>query len=110
MQHYPDDAEFVNRRIKHFAWLNKIFGPVQGGLYRPNTYVDALAEVAYDEYDDDDLMPALDKSKGKSAASSKATRTSMSKAKSTSGCKAKTTVASDEDSCDDFTPGFIFCV
>jgi hypothetical protein len=29
---------------------------------------------------------------------------STSKAKSTSGCKAKTTVASDEDSCDDFTP------
>jgi hypothetical protein len=104
IQHYPDDAEFVNRRIKHFAWLNKIFGPVRGGLYRPNTYADALAEAAYDEYDDDDFMPAPVKSKGKSAASSKAKRTSTSKAKSTSGCKAKTTVASDEDSCDDFTP------
>jgi hypothetical protein len=72
MQHYPDDAEFVNRRIKHFAWLNKIFGPVRGGLYRPNTYGDALAEAAYDEYNDDDFMPAPVKSKGKSAASSKA--------------------------------------
>jgi hypothetical protein len=72
MQHYPDDAEFVNRRIKHFAWLKKIFGPVRGGLYRPNTYADALAEAAYDEYDDDDFVPAPVKSKGKSAASSKA--------------------------------------
>jgi hypothetical protein len=104
MQHYPDDAEFINRRIKHFAWMNKIFGPVRGGLYRPNTYADALGEAAYDEYDDDDFMPAPVKHKGKSAASSKAKRTSMSKAKSTSGSKAKTTVASDEDSCDDFTP------
>jgi hypothetical protein len=100
MQHYPDDAEFLNRRIKHFAWLNKIFGPVRGVLYRPNTF----AEAAYDEYDDDNFMPAPVKSKGKSAASSKAKRTSTSKAKSTSGGKAKTTVASDEDSCDDFTP------
>jgi len=72
MQHYPDDAEFVNTRIKHFAWLKKIFGPVRGGLYRPNTYGDALAEAAYDEYNDDDFMPAPVKSKGKSAASSKA--------------------------------------
>jgi hypothetical protein len=104
MQYYRDDAEFLNRRIKHFAWLNKIFGSVRGGLYRPNTYADALAEAAYDEYDDDDFMPAPIKSMGKSAASSKAKRTSTSKAKSTSGCKAKTTVASDEDSCDDFTP------
>jgi hypothetical protein len=31
MQHYPDDVEFLNRRIKHFAWLNKIFGPVRVG-------------------------------------------------------------------------------
>jgi hypothetical protein len=104
MQYYPDDAEFLNRRIKHFAWLNKIFGPVRGGLYRPNTYGGALAEATYDEYDDDDFMPAPVKSKGKSAASLKAKRTSTSKAKSTLGCKAKTTVASDEDSCDDFTP------
>jgi hypothetical protein len=88
IQHYPDDAEFVNRRIKHFAWLNKIFGPVRGGLYRPNTYADVLAEAAYDEYDDDDFMPAPVKSKGKSAALSKAKRTLTSKAKSTSGCKA----------------------
>jgi hypothetical protein len=101
MQHYPYDVEFLNRRIKHFAWLNKIFGLVRGGLYRPNTYADALAEAAYDEYDDDDFIPAPVKSKGKSAASSKAKRTSTSKAKSTSGCKAKTTVASDEDSCDE---------
>jgi hypothetical protein len=104
MQHYPDDAEFLNRRIKHFAWLNKLFGPVRGGLYRPNTYVDALAEASYDEYNNDDFMPAPVKPKGKSAASSKAKRISTSKAKSTSGCKAKTTVPSDEDSCDDFTP------
>jgi hypothetical protein len=104
MQHYPDDAEFINRRIKHFAWMNKIFGPERGGLYRPNTYADALAEAAYDEYNDDDFMHAPVKPKGKSAASSKAKRTSTSKAKSTSGSKAKTTVASDEDSCDDFTP------
>jgi hypothetical protein len=104
MQHYPDDTEFLNRRINHFAWLNKIFNPVRGGLYRPNTYADALAEAAYDKYDDDDFMSAPVKSKGKSAASSKAKRTSTSKAKSTSGCKAKTTVASDEVSWDDFTP------
>jgi hypothetical protein len=80
---------------------------VRGGLYRPNTYADALAEAAYDEYDeydDDDFMPTPVKSKGKSAAPSKAKRTSTSKAKSTSGCKTKTTVTSDEDSCDDFTP------
>jgi hypothetical protein len=104
MQHYPDDAEFRNSSIKHFAWMNKLFGPVRGGLYRPNTYVDVLAEAAYDEYDDDDFMPAPVKTKGKSDALSKAKRTSTSKAKSTSGSKAKTTVASDEDSCDDFTP------
>jgi hypothetical protein len=104
MQHYPDDAEFLNRRIKHFAWMNKLFGPVRGGLYRPNTYADALAEAAYDEYVDDDFMHALVKPKGKSATSSKAKRTSTSKDKSTSGSKAKTMVASDEDSCDDFTP------
>jgi hypothetical protein len=103
MQHYPDDAEFLNRRIKHFAWMNKLFGPVRGGLYRPNTYAHALAEAAYDEYDNDDFMPASVKSKGKSAVSSKAKWTSTSKAKSTTGYKAKTTVASDEDSCDDFT-------
>jgi hypothetical protein len=88
VQQYPDDAKFINRRIKHFAWTNKIFGPVWGGLYRPNTYADALAEAAYNEYDDDDFMPAPVKPKGKSTASS----------------KAKTTVASAEDSCDDFTP------
>jgi hypothetical protein len=45
MQHYPDDAEFVNRSIKNFGWMNKLFGPVRGGLYRPNTYVDAIAEA-----------------------------------------------------------------
>jgi hypothetical protein len=76
MQHYPDDMEFLNRRIKHFAWINKLFGPVRGGLYRPNTYADALAEAAYDEYDDDDFMPAPVKPKSKSAMSSKAKRTS----------------------------------
>jgi hypothetical protein len=80
--------------------MNKLFGPVRGGLYRPNTYAD---EAAYDEYDDDDFMPARIKPKGKSAALSKAKRTSTSKAKSTSESKAKTTVASDEDSCDNFT-------
>jgi hypothetical protein len=58
MQHYLDDAEFLNRRIKHFAWMNKLFGPVRGGLYRLNTYADALAEAAYDEYDDDNFIPA----------------------------------------------------
>jgi hypothetical protein len=84
--------------------MNKLFGPVRGGLYRPNTYVDALAEAAYDEYDDDDFMPAPVKPNDKTAASSKAKRTSTSKAKSISGSKAKTTVASDEDSYDDFTP------
>jgi hypothetical protein len=100
MQYYPDDAEFLNRSIKHFAWMNKLFGLVRGGLYRPNTYADALAEAAYDECDDDDFMPASVKPKGKSAASLKAKRMPTSKAKSTSGSKAKTTVASDEDSCD----------
>jgi hypothetical protein len=85
MKHYPNDVEFLNRSIKHFAWMNKIFGPVRGGLYRPNTYADALAEAAYDEYDDDDFMHAPVKPKGKSAASSKAKRTSTSKAKSISG-------------------------
>jgi hypothetical protein len=104
MQHYPDDAEFLNRSIKHFAWMNKLFGPLRGGLYRPNTYADALAEESYDEYDDDDFMPAPIKPRGKSVASSKAQRTSTSKAKSISGSKTKTTVASDEDSCDDFMP------
>jgi hypothetical protein len=104
MQHYPDDAEFLNRRIKHFAWMHKLFGPVRGGLYRPNTYVDALAEATYDEYDDDDFMSVPVKPKGKSAASSNTKRTSTSKAKSTSGSKAMTTIASDEDSCDDFMP------
>jgi hypothetical protein len=84
--------------------MNKLFGPVRGGLYRPNTYADAIAEAWYDEYNDDDFMPTPVKPKGKSAASSNAKRTSTSKAKSTSGSKAKTTVASDEDSCDDFTP------
>jgi hypothetical protein len=92
MQHYHDDAEFLNRSIKHFAWMNKLFGPVRGGLYCPNTYADALAEAAYDEYDDDDFMPAPVKPKGKSAALSKAKRTSTSKAKSTSGSKTKTTM------------------
>jgi hypothetical protein len=77
---------------------------VRGGLYHPNTYADALAEAAYDEYDDDNFMPVPVKSKGKSAVSSKAKRTSTSKAKSTSGCKAKIIVASNKDSCDDFTP------
>jgi hypothetical protein len=84
--------------------MKKLFGPVRGGFYRPNTYVDAIAEAGYQEYDDDDFMPAPVKPKGKSAASSKAKSTSMSKGKSTSSSKAKTTVASDEDSCDDFTP------
>jgi hypothetical protein len=104
MQHYPDDTEFLNRSIKHFAWMNKLFDPVRGELYHLNTYAGALAEAAYDEYDDDDFMHAPVKPKGKSAASSNAKRTSTSKAKSTSGSKTKTTVASDEDSCDDFTP------
>jgi hypothetical protein len=104
MQHYSDDAEFLNRRIKHFAWMNKLFGPVRGRLYRPNIYAGILAETAYDEYDDDDFIPAPIKPKGKSAASSNAKRTSTSKAKSTSGSKAKTMVASDKDSYDDFTP------
>jgi hypothetical protein len=27
MQHYPDDAEFLNRSIKNFGWMNKLFGP-----------------------------------------------------------------------------------
>jgi hypothetical protein len=74
MQHYPDDAKFLNRSIKHFVWMNKLFGPVQVGLYCPNTYADALAEAAYNEYDDDDFMPALVKPKGKSVASLKAKR------------------------------------
>jgi hypothetical protein len=104
MQHYPDDAEFLNRSIKHFGWMNKLFGPVRGGFYRLNTYANAIAEAGYDEYDDDDFMPAPVKPKGKSDASSKAGSTSTSKANSTSSSKAKTTVASDEDSCDDFTP------
>jgi hypothetical protein len=104
MQHYPDDAEFLNRSIKHFGWMNKLFGPMRGGLYRPNTYADALSEAGYQEYDDDDFMPAPVKPKGKSAASSNAKRPSTSKAKSTSGSKAKTTVASDKDSCNDFMP------
>jgi hypothetical protein len=83
--------------------MNKLFGPVRDGFYRPNTYADTIAEAGYDEYDDDDFMPTPVKPKGKSSASSKAKSTSMSKAKSTSSSKAKTTVASDEDSCDNFT-------
>jgi hypothetical protein len=67
--------------------MNKLFGPVRGGLYRPNIYADALAEATYDEYDNDDFMLAPFKPKGKSAVSSKAKRTSTSKAKSTSGSK-----------------------
>jgi hypothetical protein len=45
MQYYRDDAEFLNRSIKNFGWMNKLFGPVRGGLYRPNTYADAIAEA-----------------------------------------------------------------
>jgi hypothetical protein len=104
MQHYSDDTEFLNRSIKHFGWMKKLFGPVPSGFYHPNTYADAIAEAGYDEYECDDLMPVPVKPKGKSAASSKAKSTSSSKAKTTSSSKAKTTVASNEDGCDDFTP------
>jgi hypothetical protein len=104
IQYYPEDAKFFNRSIKHFAWMNKLFGPVRGGLYRPNTYAYALVEATYDEYGDDDFMSAPVKPKGKSVASLKARRTSTSEAKSTSDFKTKTTIASDENSCDDFTP------
>jgi hypothetical protein len=94
--HSTDDMEFLNRSIKHFGWMNRLFGPVPGGFYRPNTYAEAIREVGYDEYDSDDFMPVPVKPKGKSAA--------VSKAKSTSSLKAKTTVASHEDSSDDFAP------
>jgi hypothetical protein len=104
MQHYPDDAELLNRSIEHFRWMKKVFVLVPGGFYRPNTYAEAIREAGHDEYDSDDFMPAPVKPKGKSAASSKAKCTSSSKANTTSSSKAKTTVASDEDSCDDFTP------
>jgi hypothetical protein len=84
--------------------MKKVFGLVPGGFYRPNTYVEAIREAGYDEYNSDDFMPTPVKPKGKSAASSNAKCTSSSKANTTSSSKAKTTVASDEDSCDDFTP------
>jgi hypothetical protein len=58
MQHYPDDAELLNRSIKHFGWMKKLFGPVPGGFYRPNTYTEAIRETGYDKYDSDDFMPA----------------------------------------------------
>jgi hypothetical protein len=103
MQHYPDDAELLNRSIKHFGWMKKLFGPVPGGFYRLNTYAEAIREARYDDYDNNDFMPAPLKPKGKSVASSKAKSTSSSKAKIISSLKAKTMVASDEDSCDDFT-------
>jgi hypothetical protein len=45
MQHYPDDAEFLNKNIKHFGWMDKLFGPLRGRFYRPNTYADAIAEA-----------------------------------------------------------------
>jgi hypothetical protein len=84
--------------------MKKLFGPIPGGFYRPNTYAEAIREAGYDECDSDDFMSAPVKPKGKSAASSKAKSTSSSKAKTTTSSKAKTMVASDEDSCDDFTP------
>jgi hypothetical protein len=45
MQYYPDDAELLNRSIKHFGWMKKLFGPVLGGFYRPNTYAEAIRET-----------------------------------------------------------------
>jgi hypothetical protein len=84
--------------------MKKLFGLVPGGFYRSNTYAEAIRETRYDEYDNDDFMPAPVKPKGKSVASLKAKSTSSSKAKTISSLKAKTMVASDEDSCDDFTP------
>ena len=91
VQHYPDDAELLNRNIRSYGWFKELFGAPPKGCPASTVYADSVKRAIGDDNNDDDFMtqgrfppkPAPVIPKAKSGRSSKA--------------------VADENSDDDFT-------
>jgi hypothetical protein len=106
VQRWPADAEFLNKEIEHFGWMQILFGPCPEGPPRTTCYANDVkraiskkvvrrpkfksggsSKAVADEKSDDDFMPPS-RARGK--------------AKFNSGGASKN--VADENSDDDFMP------
>ena len=75
MQHYLDDAEFLNKEIPNYGWMKVLFGAPPKGRPVTSSYADSVKRAIADDNSDDDFMPFKRdpvRSKAKSCGSSKA--------------------------------------